>query len=1199
MRYRVFLIGDAGSSVGHPVLTLLERQLAATGEQGAVVFLGDNIYPDGLVPEEHPDRARSELRLMAQLKAVEDFRGRIVFISGNHDWGDDEPDGIRGNAEAVARQEAFVESYLNRGDTFLPDDGFPGPVTLELAEGIRLVALGTQWWFTEERVTGDADDYEISEPADVLSELSDVLFKHRKDHLLVVGHHPMQSNGPHGGFFPWRDYLSPVPIYGAVRPLYRRFLGRRQDIASATYRRFRREVGGVLRQSEDLVYAAGHEHSLQYFRDEEPSALRHYVVSGSGSGASHVDPSGAEFVASEQGFASIQYYADGSSWLEMWTPSDTDEGRMLYRTQLRPPSVAGPDEVSETAPPSVAALPDSMTLATGARYADAGAIRSLVQGEGWRDVWGTPVTAPVLDIGTDLGGLTPIRTGGNSQSTTLWLRADDGKTWMLRSIDKSTGRSWSPQMRQTLAATLVQERIGLQHPFGALMVPPLASASGVFHTNPRLVYVPDDPRMGEFQGVLAGQIVLMEERPDEDMSDVPSVGGATNVIGSTKLFREIEGDNDHRVDAEAWVRSRLIDMLISDHDRTTDNYRWAAFEPYERDSTLTGDARTQGKVYVPVPRDRDMAFLQVDGIVPRAYRHFAEAAWQDFDGSYGLIGALNSKPMPLDRRFAAALDADDWARIASDVQAALTDSVLEASVRALPPPVYAVSGEQTLSTLKERRDDLARVARRYYRTLARVADVVGSDKHERFEVTEHADGTTEVVMFKTSKEGEVRSELMRRTFRAGETDEIRLYGRGGNDQFVVRGEGPGRILVRAVGGPGEDTFDLSGSSRRGKRHYVYDTPQSTQVDEGPRTRLALSHDPEVNRYDRMGFGLRRKQRSPVLGYTPDDGLIIGGAVEATRFGFRKSPFSRRHRIRAQFSTSERAFDIRYDGLYRQIFRGWDLEVDASVETPGNDYNYYGLGNETVESRSNSFYRTEFGRVALRPLLSRGIAPGVTVRVGPDLAYVDVQEDADRFSGSTQAGISEGTFGRLLFAGATSSLDVDAVDLDANPRQGFRWHTNVTGRVGVSSGDDPYARASSAFTLYLTPTETRQVTIATRIGAETVVGSFPFFDAATLGASSGLRGYRSTRFAGRTALFQNLDLRAELLTFSGLIGYGELGVLAFVDNGRVWTDDESSRRWHQGYGGGLWAYVFDAATVVASYGRSVEGGALSVGLGFAF
>ena len=33
--------------------------------------------------------------------------------------------------------------------------------------------------------------------------------------------------------------------------------------------------------------------------------------------------------------------------------------------------------------------------------------------------------------------------------------------------------------------------------------------------------------------------------------------------------------------------------------------------------------------------------------------------------------------------------------------------------------------------------------------------------------------------------------------------------------------------------------------------------------------------------------------------------------------------------------------------------------------------------------------------------------------------------------------------------------------------------------------------------------------------------------------------------------------------------GMLGVLGFIDVGRVWTDGETSKKWHSGYGGGIW------------------------------
>src|SRR5207247_9173673 len=56
----------------------------------------------------------------------------------------------------------------------------------------------------------------------------------------------------------------------------------------------------------------------------------------------------------------------------------------------------------------------------------------------------------------------------------------------------------------------------------------------------------------------------------------------------------------------------------------------------------------------------------------------------------------------------------------------------------------------------------------------------------------------------------------RRTFRPGETGEVRVYLQGGDDRTVVRGPGR-RVTVRVIGGGQRD--ELVDSSRGGVRFY--------------------------------------------------------------------------------------------------------------------------------------------------------------------------------------------------------------------------------------------------------------------------------------------------------------------------------------------------------------------------------------------
>ena len=41
-------------------------------------------------------------------------------------------------------------------------------------------------------------------------------------------------------------------------------------------------------------------------------------------------------------------------------------------------------------------------------------------------------------------------------------------------------------------------------------------------------------------------------------------GGSTDVVGAPTLYAELQADNDHRVDGRAFLRARLLDLLIAD-----------------------------------------------------------------------------------------------------------------------------------------------------------------------------------------------------------------------------------------------------------------------------------------------------------------------------------------------------------------------------------------------------------------------------------------------------------------------------------------------------------------------------------------------------------------------------------------------------------------------------------------------------------
>ncbi|GIV58309.1 MAG: hypothetical protein KatS3mg042_1222 [Rhodothermaceae bacterium] len=1219
LRYRAFLIGDAGAATPEtPVLRLLRAQLDTTGPNAAVVFLGDNAYCCGLPDSGDARRATAEARLRAQIDAVRDFAGRVVFIPGNHDWNHGHP----GGAEALRRQEAFLEAHLpHKGNVFLPDEGFPGPVEIKLADRLYLLALDTEWWlYPHDKPYGDAGDYDIEEDEDFFLELHERIRERDDDDLLIVGHHPLFSNGRHAGRFPLKQHLFPLtmkfehaylplPVLGSLVPFYIRTFGGRQDLAHPRYATLRRALLRLFEAHDDgvLIYAAGHEHNLQYFTHRD----QHHLISGSGSRAPDYAARGGEavFTHAAPGFMVVDYYEDGSVWMAVWEPTgDGNEGRVVFRTRLSGPrdAFAG---VTETPPPATmpAGYADSTVVVAARPDLAAGPVKRFFLGTEHRPAWTTPVPVPVLDVGRARGGLTPLRRGGGLQTTSLRLRGGDGHTYVLRSITKDPKRSLPPALRGTVADDVLDDQVAILHPYGAFIIPPLAEAAGVYHTNPELVYVPDDPRLGRFRDLVAGQPMMLEERPDDDMSDLPGFGGARDVIGSPKLFDEVNGDNDHRVDAAFFARTRLFDMYLSDWDRHRDQWRWAAFEPYELDPSLTGDERKRGKVYRPIPRDRDWAFNKMDGLFPSLLEtKYFEPKFQDFDHDYGYLKGLNLAGLELDRRFTASLTRSDWIAIGQDLQARLTDDVIERALARWPEPIRALYEDEFTEKLRARRDRLPEVAERYYEILAEVVDVVGSHKHERFEVHRRNDRETEVVVYKTKKDGTVVRPLFRRTFLADETREIRLYGLGGNDHVEVTGPARRGPRVIAVGGPGQDTL----IDRTRTPVGFYDTTTGAAFEPGPKTRVIASDDATVNTYDPRAFRFDTAAPRLFFGSNKDDGLFIGGGVQVIRHGFRKEPYARRHVLVGNFAAATQAFNLVYEGRFTDTFGPLDAGLDARVLSPNSIRNFLGLGNRTQpdDDRTFSFYQARLAQVRLMPSLRHRTAGGaLEAFLGPTLEFTKVRRDEDRFIGQPQTGISPKSFSDQWFAGVETGLTLTQTDSDLNPRQGFRWTNTLDLNLGIENTSDSYARLTSAFAFYASPSISPQMTLAARVGVAHNLGDFPFYQANTLGGKDNLRGYRSTRFAGRTSFFQNLELRLELFDFSTYVARGQAGLLAFLDNGRVWTEADDDRDvsqaffdgYHQGYGAGLWADVFDLFVLTATLDASPEDVLFTLRFGFLF
>ncbi len=85
------------------------------------------------------------------------------------------------------------------------------------------------------------------------------------------------------------------------------------------------------------------------------------------------------------------------------------------------------------------------------------------------------------------------------QTRSLRLEDKTGKQWVLRSIEKYPANALPIELRGTYIDDFVTDQVSASHPYGAFVVPTMAEAVNVYHTNPKLVYLPDDPWLGIYQ----------------------------------------------------------------------------------------------------------------------------------------------------------------------------------------------------------------------------------------------------------------------------------------------------------------------------------------------------------------------------------------------------------------------------------------------------------------------------------------------------------------------------------------------------------------------------------------------------------------------------------------------------------------------------------------------------------------------------
>lgn len=1183
VRARVIAIGGSGADMGDGSFQAVIKAAARQVLPGktTVLYLGDNLPPSGFGGDDGALQKAAGI-LKAKYGPFRQLGVPVYFIPGEKDWDNSGPNGLQKVSRAANYITALHDSLVRQ----LPAGGCPDPALINISDKLVVIVMDSQWWLHGFKKESQGADCDCKNERDVTGALRELLYQNRYKTIVLATHHPFSDYGFYNGHFTWKDHMFPLthiqrdlylplPGIGSLYPALSRAFQSPQQLHHPLYKQMRQMVGKVFTDFPNLIYLSAHEPGLQVIRDSGKSLLQ-VISAGLGEPKQATAAKGRHslFDSKGPGFVVLDQMSDGSTMIEVMAEVKSDGSQNSLQRQYDYHFQPKPYQVVEQRQQRQISG-DSATAAAHPVYAAVSGMHKWLFGKNYRAAWALPVRLPVLRVSELHGGLQPLKLGGGFQSTSLRMADKAGNEYTLRSVEKSADLITPEPFQGTFLKDWLDDATSAQHPYGALVVPPLAEAVGVLHASPVIGVVAPDTALGAYGDLFEGKVTLLEQREPAGETD-----------NTFKTMDKLQEDNDNDFDAYGFLRARGLDYLLADWDRHEDQWRFQE-----------KGGKGEPKYYRPVPRDRDMALNVTEGLIPGIAKKLVLMP--------RVFGFSYKNPMRgsnyyfyksdfLDAHPGFQIGFTDWHQTAVNEQAKLTDDVLETALQQIPHEVLALDHDRLLAQLKARRDHLTEAMDRYYRLSNKYVDIHASDKNELIEITDVPDSDAlDIVMRKISKKGKIQDTLMHKVYPRKATREIRLYLGKGDDSVYIN-NAASSVKLRLIGGKGHKSYHVAAANRR-IPVYDHDHEKYTGKDSS-RLKVAVSSD---SAHTAFAITNRYNTVLPLItgGYNADDKLILGlGAKFILQNGFRKAPYSSTHQIMVGHSFSTKAYRIGYSGQWKSVIGQADLVTDVDVKAPNNTQNYFGRGNETsllTFEGYQRYYRTRFTTVDVAAALRWNFQRGSQLQVGPGYQYyhMDPGENDGRFieNRALVGSYDSATlFEDKMHLGVKALYELDRRDNAVLPEWGVYARVQLQAYKGLNDLSRTFAQLLPELTVYKPIDNRHTLILSDRIGGGLSVGHTTFYQSIFLGGQGNLLGYRKYRFAGQQALYNNLSLRWALMDFGNYILKGEMGLNGFYDIGRVWQQGEASGKWHNGFGGGI--YFAPAGLTVFKFvmGHSSEG-----------
>jgi hemolysin activation/secretion protein len=325
---------------------------------------------------------------------------------------------------------------------------------------------------------------------------------------------------------------------------------------------------------------------------------------------------------------------------------------------------------------------------------------------------------------------------------------------------------------------------------------------------------------------------------------------------------------------------------------------------------------------------------------------------------------------------------------------------------------------------------------------------------------------------------------------------------------------------------------------------------------------------------------------------PGSTIGIGYRIRRTRHG--QKPYGSQHSLTINYGITRGAFFFEQKSEFNQVIGDWSMHVNARFDLT-NIINYYGSGNESQATREEEYYQLKSKEYLLSLGFGKWLGKFHEIRFMGFFQSIKLRFDDSSNFITTEFPQLKTNSTTKNFLGLTTGYRFNKKNNEMYPSRGIEFGTRITYFGDLQEDEDGFWRFSSFLSTYL-PINNR-LTLASRIGGAILSGNPQFYQFNVLGGRENLRGYPRQRFYGTSSFFTNQELRLLLPTQMKL--FKQVGLLAFVDAGRVWIEEEISNKIHVGYGGGLIIIPFNKIVLNATYGISEEDKMTHLRVGYLF